>query len=207
EMTEQGAAGHPRADKKGPAEPVADPSATKPAPVEPKIIYKATLEVVVKDLDVAVREVDKALAEQKGRIIKSEVRSDTGARRTGTFTLEVPVGNFRPLVDALAGLGYPERKADDSQDVTEEYLDIQIRLRNLKEKHESLLKLRKEKAASLDDVLKLDPHISAVQTEIDRVEGRLNYLETKAAFSTITLTLKEIKDYVPPSAPTFGDRI
>src|SRR5207248_10681624 len=64
-----------------------------------------------------------------------------------------------------------------------------------------------DKAANLDDVLKLRPHVAAIETEIDRVEGRMKYLETRAAFSTVTLTLKEIKDYVPPSAPTFGTRV
>jgi hypothetical protein len=182
-------------------------AASKAVPAERKIIYKGTLEVVVKDLDTAIPEVRKALAAQKGRVIRSEVRSDAGARRVGTFSLEVPVDNFSALVDVLVGLGHPERNSTDSQDVTEEYMDVQIRLKNLKAEHESLIKLRNEKAGSLDEVLKLRPHISAVENEIDRTEGRLKYLETRSAFSTVTLTLKEIKDYVPPSAPTFGNRV
>jgi hypothetical protein len=203
----QDPAARQEAGKQEPVKAGGEPSPTKPAPVERKIIYKATLEVVVKDLNAAVQDAEKALGAQKGRVIKSEIRSDTGARRTGTFTLEVPVENFRPLVDALVGLGHPERNSIDSQDVTEEFIDVEIRLKNLRAEHETLNKLLKEKAASVEDVAKLKPLILAVQTDIERWEGRLKYLATKSAFSTVTVTLKEIKDYVPPSAPTFGDRI
>ena len=74
------------------APPVANPA---PAPVERKIIYTATLGLVVKDLDETTREIDKRLTAQKGRLVRSEIHSDTGKYRSGTFTLEVPVEGFR----------------------------------------------------------------------------------------------------------------
>lgn len=181
----------------------------KTAPVDRKIIYSAKLDLIVKDLDTATKAVDEKLGQHAGRVVRAEQRSDTGARRTATFTLEVPVDKFRGLVAALKELGVPERDAVDSQDVTEEFVDVQARLKNLRQQEDKLNELLKErrKEEKLEDVIRVGDRIGEVRQQIERVEGRMKYLETRAAFSTVTLTLREIKDYQPPSAPTFGDRV
>jgi hypothetical protein len=187
-----------------------DAAAAAKAPIqERKIIYIATLDIVVKDLDEAAQAVDQLLATHKGRIVRSEARSDTGVRRTQTFTLEVPVANFGGLVNALKEIGTTERDAVDSQDVTEEYVDIQARLKNLREQEDKLNELLKEKRKEekLEDVIRVSDRIYEVRGQIERVEGRMKYLETRSAFSTVTLTLREIKDYQPPTAPTFDNRV
>ncbi len=192
-----------------PAGAAAAPPIVKQAPVDRKIIYTAKLDIVVKDLEEATREVDKRLAANKGRLVRSELRSDTGARRTATFTLEVPVESFRDLVGALKELGTPEHDSVDSQDVTEEFVDVQARLKNLRQQEDKLNELLKErrKEEKLEDVIRVSEKIYEVRQVIERVEGRLKYLETKAAFSTVNLTLREIKDYKPPTTPTFGNRV
>lgn len=188
--------------------PAADAGA-KTAPVDRKIIYSAKLDLIVKDLDGSTKSVEEKLAQHAGRLVRSEMRSDTGARRTATFTLEVPVDKFRGLVASLKELGIPERDGVDSQDVTEEYVDIQARLKNLRQQEDKLNELLKErrKEEKLEDVIRVGDRIGEVRQQIERVEGRMKYLETRAAFSTVTLTLREIKDYQPPTAPTFGDRV
>lgn len=191
----------------GNAQPAA--AGEKTAPVDRKIIYSAKLDLIVKDLDAATKAVDEKLGQHAGRVVRAEQRSDTGARRTATFTLEVPVDKFRGLVAALKELGVPERDAVDSQDVTEEFVDVQARLKNLRQQEDKLNELLKErrKEEKLEDVIRVGDRIGEVRQQIERVEGRMKYLETRAAFSTVTLTLREIKDYQPPTAPTFGDRV
>ncbi len=192
----------------GNAQPAGDLGA-KTAPADRKIIYSAKLDLIVKDLDASTKSVEAKLAQHAGRLVRSEVRSDTGARRTATFTLEVPVDKFRGLVASLKELGIPERDGVDSQDVTEEYVDVQARLKNLRQQEDKLNELLKErrKEEKLEDVIRVGDRIGEVRQQIERVEGRMKYLETRAAFSTVTLTLREIKDYQPPTAPTFGDRV
>lgn len=176
------------------------------AQVDRKIIYTATLDVVVKDLDAARAEVERRLADCKGYVAKSEARNDAGSRRTATYTLRVPVDRFRALVDALLELGTPERNAVDSQDVTEEYIDVQARIKNLKAEEEVLNKLLKE-SGSRDEVLKTREQIRTIRGDIERAQARLDYLSKLTALSTINLTLREIKDYKPPAAPTFRTRV
>lgn len=186
-----------------------NPAAPNATQDRPRIIYTAHLELVVKELDAARAEVDTLLAAQKGYVVKSEVRNDSGTRRTATYSLRVPVDNFTALVNALTGLGVPERNAVDSLDVSEEYVDVQARVKNLKEQEAKLNELLKErrKEEKLEDVMRIGDRIGAVRQDVERAEGRLKFLATQTTNSTVNLTLKEIKDYKPPTAPTFRDRV
>jgi hypothetical protein len=187
----------------------ADPAAVNAPQTSPMIIYTATLDVIVKDLDAATPEVEKLIAGHKGFVAKSEVKGDTGSRRTATYTLRVPVAAFPALKEGLLGLGTPERNVVDTQDVTEEFVDVEARIKNLKEQEEKLNELLKEKRKEekLEDVIKVSDRIYLVRGDIERAQGRRNYLQNRVQLSTINVTLREIKDYKPPTAPTFGSRI
>ena len=183
----------------------APPADQKDAPAERKLIYRAFLDVVVKDLDESLARVEKALAAHKGYVAKSDQRSDTSTRRYATFTIRVPAEALRPLLGELKTLGTAERDAIESDDVTEEFRDVQVQIKNLKAEEETLNRLMKEKAGSVEDVLKVRQQIQPIRERIDRAEGRFEYLAKMTALSTVTLTLREIKDYKP--VPTsFGSR-
>jgi hypothetical protein len=190
-----------------PADPVAV-NAVNAAPAPQMIIFNATLDVIVKDLDAATPEVEKLVAGHKGFVAKSEVRGDTGSRRTAVYTLRVPVANFVPLKEGILALGTPERNVVDTQDVTEEFIDVEARIKNLKEQEDKLNELLKEKRKEekLEDVIRVSDRIYQVRGEIERAQGRRNYLQNRVQLSTINVTLREIKDY-KPTAPTFAARI
>ncbi len=187
----------------------ADPAAMNAVPPSPMIIYTATLDVIVKDLDAATPEVEKLVAAQKGFVAKSEVKGDAGARRTAVYTVRVPVAGFGALKDGLLALGIAERNVVDTQDVTEEFVDVEARIKNLKEQEAKLNELLKEKRKEekLEDVIKVSDRVFLVRGDIERAQGRRNYLQNRVQLSTVTVTLREVKDYKPPTAPTFGSRI
>lgn len=187
-----------------------DPKAVKAAaaPAERKIVYRATLDLIVSNLDEAVPQVERLVAEQKGYIARSEVRGDTGSRRTATFVLRVPSDGLSAVRDRLRGLGTPERDANDSEDVTVEYVDVQVRIKNLREQEDKLNELLKEKRREekLEDVIRVSDRIAEVRASVEQVQGRLNYLADMTSLATVNLTLREIKNYQPPTAPTFRNR-
>ena len=176
-----------------------------PEDAQRKIIYTATVDIVVKELDPAMAEVVKLAGESKAYIATSEVRGNPGTFRSATYTIRVPVDNFRTLKDRLLALGIPERDMIKSDDVTEEFYDLQGRLKNLRSSQERLVELKKD--ATVKEVLEIEPQLERVSEKIEQIEGRLKYLTTFAALSTIQLNMREIQDYKPPTAPTFGDRI
>ena len=185
------------------------PPADAPA-VQRKIIYSGSVEVIVKDLDTTVAEVERIVAEHKGYVAKSEVTGTTGTRRTATWTLKVPAEKFRTVVAALAALGSPVRNASDSQDVTEEYVDLEARVKNMRVEEDALNKMMAEPGLTLDNRIRIRSEVAKVRGDVERSEGRLKYLATMAAMSTITLTVREDAAYTPPdpaAAPTFADRV
>lgn len=181
------------------------PADAKDTPAERKLIYRGFLDVVVKDMDEALPKFEAALAAHKAYVAKSDQRGDSHARRYATFTIRVPAAAFRPLIAELKTLGTAERDAVESDDVTEEYRDVQTQIKNMKAEEETLNRLMKEKAGSVEDVLKVRQQIQPLRERIDRAEGRFEYLSKMTALSTVTLTLREIKDYKPTPA-TFGAR-
>ena len=189
-------------------EGAADPAAVNAVQPAPMIIYTATLDVIVKDLDTATAEAEKLVAAHKGFVAKSEVKGDAGSRRTAVYTVRVPVGGFGVLKDGLLALGTPERNVVDTQDVTEEFVDVEARIKNLQEQEAKLNELLKEKRKEekLEDVIKVSDRVFLVRGDIERAQGRRNYLKNRVQLSTITVTLREVKDYKPPTAPTFGSR-
>jgi hypothetical protein len=113
------------------------------------------------------------------------------------------------LKEGLLALGHAERNAVETQDVTEEFVDVEARIKNLQEQERKLNELlaEKRKEEKLEDVIKVSDRIYLVRGDIERAQGRRNYLLNKVQLSTVNLTLREIKGYTPPTAPTFGSRV
>lgn len=184
-----------------------DPVIGKGAPLQRKIIYTAAMEVTVVDVDAAAIQTQSILSANKGYVARSEVRDESGPSRCATFTLRVPADNLRSLLDGLARLGTPTRNSLDSNDVTEEFVDVEARIKNLKQEEETLNRLLKERAGNVDDVLAVRRHLQPVRESIDRSEARFKYLAAMTALSTVNLTLREKKEETPPVSMAFGDQI
>ncbi|QEL18070.1 DUF4349 domain-containing protein [Limnoglobus roseus] len=200
-----------------PAAPPAAGGAGNPGPAnevaaERKIIFSGTLDVEVKDFGTAQRELAGLMQKHKAYFAKTEIRGDSGQKRVGTFTIKVPVESFQPLVESLAALGNPLRNTTDSQDVTEEYVDVEARVKNLKAEEEVMNKLLKEVGSRLDDIFKIREQIRTNREQIERAEARLQALGKLTSLSTISLTLRDKEEYVAPTAakvsepPSFGER-
>lgn len=214
----ESATGAPPQFTKADAKPDPLPAAAGVAviPEDRKIAFTAVLEVVVPELQPAVLKVDQAVTTHKGYIAKSEVKADATARRLATFTIRVPVGDFRKLMSELKALGVADKDQVDSEDKTEEVVDVEARIKNLKTEEEVLNKLLKEAANRIEEVLRLREHIKTNRGEIERSQARLDALTRLTAQSTITLTLKEEAKGVtapppspqpePPAPPTFEER-
>jgi hypothetical protein len=119
----------------------------------------------------------------------------------------VPVEKFDSFVTNAKGLGELVRAGTSSEDVSEEYFDVDARVRNKTKEEERLLKLLEDRPGKLDDVLIVERELSRVREEIERLQGRLRLLADLTSLTTISLSIQEIRDYVPAQAPTFGTRV
>ena len=115
----------------------------------------------------------------------------------GLITVRVPSDRFEEALNAMRGLGDVRSDRTSAQDVTEEFVDLSSRLRNLRAQEDALLRLMR-KAESVQDILLVQRELANTQAEIERVTGRLNFLEARTEFSRITLTLAEPGALITP---------
>lgn len=171
-----------------------------------RIIYTASLQLVVKDLKAATDAMPRLIAENKGYLAESSVTGAQGGYPSARWVARIPTDRFPAFLDAASQLGTPISRSQQGQDVTEEFMDLEARISNARKLEARLLTFATEKAGEVKDLLAVEKELSRVRGEIEQMEGRLKYLANRTAFSTVTIDAHEEKDYVPPRAPTFVDR-
>ena len=157
--------------------------------VDRMIIYTGELSLVVKDTDVAQTEAI-ALAEDAGGYVSSanSYAYDQGLRRIN-LTLRIPVEAFNDTMAALRDLALEvTQDSVGSEDVTQEYVDLESRLKALEVKAERLEELMDE-AEDTEAVLAVYEELSQTQMQIEETKGRMQYLERRSAMATITVYL------------------
>lgn len=132
----------------------------------------------------------KAITEAKG-YVASDSKDENEGRQTSTITLRVPADQFDALVDRItADAGKIDYKNIEVSDVTQEYIDLDARLKTKKDleaRYQELLK----RANSVDEVLKVEAQIGSLRAEIESAEGQMRYLKNQVALSTLTVTFYE----------------
>ncbi len=117
------------------------------------------------------------------------VSSDRNAIHRGNVSVRVPAQQLDEAVRRIRALGIRvDWESSTSQDVTDEYVDSNSRLRSLRATEEALLDLLKQ-ANDVEDALEVQRELSDLQAEIESLEGRIKFLEQTAAFSLINVTL------------------
>jgi hypothetical protein len=163
------------------------------------IIRTVTMTIAVTDVTDVFHKVEQLATEQRGYLSGSQIRQD-GDRLTATVTLRVPAdpATFQATLERLRGLA--ERVVDEqsqAQDVTEEYVDLDARLRTLKASEETMLGLL-SKATKIDDILQIQRELTNVRTQIEQIQGRKQALERRSDLATITLTIRETGAFSRP---------
>lgn len=181
--------------------------AAAPAATNRKIIYSASIELVVEDFTGVPDRVVALVKQFEGYVADSRLSGASGKSRSGTWKVRVPVERFESFVNSAKGLGELVSVGTDSQDVSEEYYDVEARVRNKTKEEERLIKLLEERPGKLEDVIAIERELSRVREEIERMQGRMRVLTDLTSLTTVTLTINEIKNYEPPQAPTLATRI
>ena len=115
----------------------------------------------------------------------------------GSATLRVPSARFDEAMDRVIALGEPISQAVQGTDVSEEFVDLEARLRHWKRVEVFTLGLMDD-AKDIDDSLAVQQRLDTVQLTIEQIEGRLRFLDARTSFSTITVGLTEAP-VVPPA--------
>jgi hypothetical protein len=178
-----------------------------PSTLQRKIIYTATVNLVTEKLSDSARKLADAVKSHGGYIAETNISGAAGSQRTATWKIRVPVPQFDAFMASLGNMGELQDSATTSQDVSEEFYDVAARVKNKKVEEARLLQHLQKSTGRLPEILAVEREISRVREEIERMEGRLRFLSNQSDLSTVTVTIREIKDYVPPAPPSFGTEI
>lgn len=172
-----------------------------------KIIYNADIHIVVENFDGVDNEIQQLVAAHGGYLAETRIDRTMGDRRSGTWVARIPTTDYNAFTAAVLEIGTPERQQQTAEDVTDEFVDLQKRIENEKQLEQRILSLLEEKTGKISEVIEVERELARVRGEIERMEGRLQLLKNQTEFSTVTIQVREERDYTPPQAPTYGKQI
>jgi hypothetical protein len=133
---------------------------------------------------------------ENGGYIATSNTTNQGERQVVTMSVRVPAEAYNDTMAQLRKLGLKVRdEKTTSQDVSEEYADLNAQLRNLEASEAQYLEFMK-RAATIDEVLKVQQQLTTVRGQIERIKGRLTFLERRSDLATINVGL------YPPAVTT-----
>lgn len=173
-----------------------------------KIIRNAELSIEIDTPKEAQARIASIAESHGGFVVTSEFKqSGSGASKpteSVTIVVRVPSSQFSPALDAIRGTGNRViQEKVSGQDVTEEYIDLEARIRTQKALEGQFLEIMKQ-ARKVEDALEVQRELADVRTEIERLEGRRRFLDNKSSLSTITVTLQTPAPLVTATTTGFG---
>lgn len=158
--------------------------------VERKLIKEGRVEFETSDLG-STREIVFAAIEKFDAYVSSDEEYTYSGRKSNTLVIRVPADDFDNLLaEATQAVDRFDNKEINLKDVTEEFLDIQARLKTKKELEARYRELLK-KATSVTEILEIEKEMGNLRAEIESIEGRLKYLENRVGYATLRMTFYE----------------
>lgn len=152
------------------------------------LIQRGELQIEVPRPDDAMRAFV-AAAQQHG----GHLQNQTGSR----VVVRVPAAKFDELFEFARGQGRVLAESRSADDVTEEFVDLGIRLDNARKARERLTEIL-QKADKVEDILRVEAELRRLTDEIERMEGRRKFLADQVAMATLTVRYDATREAPPP---------
>lgn len=166
---------------------------TQPTVTERKIIRNADLKLESNSPAEAQQKITQIAESKNGFVVETNQTSSdvrTSTRDIVNMTIRIPAEKFDEAINEIRAAG--TRVIEETvkgQDVTEEFIDIEARLKAKRALEEQFLEIMK-RAATVEDALRVQTQLAEVRGEIEQIEGRKRFLENQAALSTIKIQLQ-----------------
>lgn len=156
----------------------------------PMLIYTATMNMAVFQVVEAAKQVETMALESGGFLARRDDHS---------LVIRIPAAKFQDILLKIEKLGDVLHRNVVAEDVTEQYMDAEVRLKNARAVRDRLQQLL-EKANKVEDSLAIEKELTRIGNEIETLEGKLKYLRDRAAYSTITVNFQPKRtDTVKPT--------
>lgn len=170
-----------------------------------KLIKKGNISFESSDVNETKREINKLVSKYKGYIGNERINKEYD-RITHSLTVRIPSDYFDSFLEGISSVTKElEDKTIHVEDVTEEFIDVQARIKTKKAveaRYEELLK----RADSIEEILKVEKQIGNLRAEIESMEGRLRYLKNRIGLSTLNIDYYQKIEGKVKSEDSFGTK-
>ena len=205
-MATQSAGGAPLAPSTGSKADTSTGAGDEPLPaLDPtrKIIFTANLALRADDVSHTYSAAVDLARQNGGYVEKSQFTNDREetSRRTASLTIRVPVQNYDTLLTSLRTMNGAsiDTEGSNSNEVTDQYTDLDSRLRNLERTESQYLDLMAQ-AKTIQDILTVQDRLATVRSQIEQIQGRLKVLDDQTSLATVNVTIAPVvaKPQEPP---------
>jgi len=160
-------------------------------PVDAMLIRTGSASIEVRSLTPAIEQVRALAGQMGGFVANTSIQAGNERLRSASIELRIPNDRFDAAVSGLNGLGKLETVQISTEDVGEQYTDIEARVTNAHRLEDRLIDVLAHRPGKLQDILAVERELARVREEIERYEGRLRFLKSRAATSRMTLSIHE----------------
>jgi hypothetical protein len=156
-----------------------------------QIVKNGSLDLQVGSADAAAQKITQIAKANGGDVFASNFFESGKNLKSGTITLKVPFANFDKTFNDLKGVAtLVVRESTSGQDVTLQYTDLQAQLKNAQAEEQQYLDILKQ-TQKVSDILDVTQQLSQVRTQIDQLQGQINYMDSQTKLASITVSLTE----------------
>ncbi len=184
------------------------------AAVQRKLIRTVDLSLESREFDTALEQLNQMVSDLGGYIEYSDISGRSlnyGGdyyRRSANLTARIPAEKLTQATDTIEQLCNVTSRSESVTDISDNYYDVEGRLKTLRVEEERLLALLGQ-ASQLEDMLTIESHLSEVRYQIESLTGQLNRYDSRVNYSTVNMYLQEVVEYTERTAEpaSFGDRV
>ena len=155
------------------------------------LIRRGEVAIRVDSIELAMTALRRLAASLGGSVGNVSITAGDYEVRRATLELRIPSARFDDAMGGLAPVGQVQQSSVTAEDVGEEFTDVSARVKNAQRLESRLVELIATRTGKLEDVLAVERELARVREEIERYEGRLRFLGSRVATSTIAVTVSE----------------
>lgn len=175
-----------------------------------KLIKNVQLRLETTEFDVSVQRIEAVVAQFGGyvegsNVTGTSVQEHSKSLRSAVYTIRIPASKLDEYVSEAGSMGNIVSKQIGTEDVTEQYVDTEARIKTLQAREERLLELLQQ-AGTVKDVIEIEKELSVVRYEIESFTAALKRYDSLVDYSTVQIEVIEIKS-LTQNASKLGERI
>ena len=178
-------------DAPAPAPPLSGDELRAPENVGPMIVQTAALTILATNYDEASAAIEKLAAAHYGYVEKLDAKAQTGNARELTAALRIPTKQLDGFLADVRKLGHVEEETRSNEEVSDQYVDLQARLKSARATEQRLIELLGTRTGKLQDVLEAERELARIRGEIESMQGQSALLVHRVNYATVQVDLNE----------------